>query len=161
MNQMTGVVRMVLVVMVETMNVGLLGSNEQEDDPYPEVGDDDTEIEEWEATVLNAVSALGDDASDLDYAAVGEALQYEMAAMAAFGKAKGKSKSKGKGKGKGKGKLVRSNLTLEQRRAKLSEIKSRSKCMRCGAQGHWARDRQCKFPSIGNRNQQAQPRVRV
>ena len=72
---------------------------------------------------------------------IGDALQHELAALAAFGKAKGK------GKRKGKGKLVKSHLTLEQRRAKLSEIKARSKCMRCGATGHWAGDPACKFPN--------------
>ena len=40
--------------------------------------------------------------------------------------------------GKSKGKLVRSNLTLEQRRAKPAEIKRNSKCLGCGGTGHWA-----------------------
>ena len=51
-----------------------------------------------------------------------------------------------KGKGKGKGKVVRSHLTLEQRREKLKSLKAKSKCMRCGALGHWAGDPECKFP---------------
>ena len=33
-------------------------------------------------------------------------------------------------KGKGKGKVVRSHLTLEQRREKLKSLKAKSKCMR-------------------------------
>ena len=70
-----------------------------------------------------------------------------------------KVKHKGKGKGKGKGKLVKSNLTLEQRRAKLSEIKARSPCMRRGATGHWAGDAACKFPSAGSKPQASQPRA--
>ena len=50
----------------------------------------------------------------------GHAVQLQLAAHAAFGKAKGKGKGKSKkGKGKGKGKVVRSHLTLEQRREKL------------------------------------------
>ena len=50
----------------------------------------------------------------------GHAVQVQLAAHAAFGKAKGKGKGKSKkGKGKGKGKVVRSHLTLEQRRDKL------------------------------------------
>ena len=67
---------------------------------------------------------------------------------ATFGKAKGKGKGKSKkGKGKGKGKVVRSHLTLEQRREKLKSLKAKSKCMRCGVLGHWAGDPECKFPT--------------
>ena len=69
--------------------------------------------------------------------------QLELAALTAYGKSKGK---KGKGKGKGKGKLVKSNLTLQQRRDKLQEIKAKSRCLRCGGIGHWAGDPSCKFP---------------
>ena len=47
------------------------------------------------------------------------------------------------GKADGKGK----NLTLEQRRAKLAEIKSKSKCLRCRGTGHWAGDPIGRFPS--------------
>ena len=77
------------------------------------------EVEEWEATALNALGDLTED-DPVDCTSLGEALQLEFAALAAFGKASGKGKNKGKGKYKGK--LVRSNLTLEQRRAKLGEI---------------------------------------
>ena len=45
------------------------------------------------------------------------------------------------------GKVVRSHLTLEQRRDKLKSRKAKSKCMCCGAMGHWARDPECKFPT--------------
>ena len=78
----------------------------------------------------------------------GHAVQLQLAAHAAFGKAKGKGKGKSKkGKGKGKGKVVRSHLTLEQRREKLGSLKAKSKCMRCGALGHWAGDPECQFPT--------------
>ena len=67
-------------------------------------------------------------------------------AHAAFGKAKGRRKGKSKkGKGKGKGKVVRSHLTLEQRREKLKSLNAKSKCMCCDALGHWAGDPECKF----------------
>ena len=42
---------------------------------------------------------------------------------------------------------MRSHLTLEQRREKLKSLKAKSKCMRCGALGHWAGDPECKFPT--------------
>ena len=86
------------------MNVGLLGMVDpvEEDEPQEEY-EEHEEIEEWEATCLNAVSELGEDLSDYDVSVIGDALQHELAALAAFGKAKGKGKSKAKGKGKGKG----------------------------------------------------------
>ena len=78
----------------------------------------------------------------------GHAVQLQLAAHAAFGKAEGKGKGESKkGKRKGTGKVVRSHLTLEQRREKLKSLKDKSKCMRCGALGHWAGDPECKFPT--------------
>jgi len=59
---------------------------------------------------------------------------------------KGKGSGKFKGKGKGKGKVIKSHLSIEQRRQKLSELKKNSKCLRCGGKGHWAGDPECKFP---------------
>ena len=41
---------------------------------------------------------------------------------------------------------MKSNLTIDQRRRKLTELKSKSKCLRCGVIGHWAGDPECKFP---------------
>ena len=38
-------------------------------------------------------------------------------------------------------------MTLEQRREKLKSLKAKSKCLRCGALGHWAGDPECKFPT--------------
>ena len=55
-------------------------------------------------------------------------------------------------KAKGKGKPVKgahgyrprtSNLTVEDRRKKLQEIKLRSTSKVCGRKGHWAGDREC------------------
>ena len=61
------------------------------------------------------------------------------------GKGKGKSKGKGKvkGKGKGKGKYKGNNLSLEERKKRLAELKSRTNCQACGARGHWAGDDIC------------------
>ena len=103
---------------------------------------EDYELSESEAIALNCLQELEESSE------AGHAVQLQLAAHAAFGKAKGKGKSK-KGKGKGKGKVVRSHLTLEQRREKLKSLKAKSKCMRCGALGHWAGDPECKFPSQG------------
>ena len=103
---------------------------------------EDYELSESEAIALNCLEELEESSE------AGHAVQLQLAAHAAFGKAKGKGKGKcKKGKGKGKGKVVRSHLTLEQRREKLKSLKAKSECMRCGALGHWAGDPECKFPT--------------
>ena len=110
----------------------------------PETDGEDYEVSESEAIALNCLEELEESSE------AGHAVRLQLAAHAAFGKAKGKGKGKSKkGKGKGKGKVVRSHLTLEQRREKLKSLKAKSKCMRCGALGHWAGDPECKFPSQG------------
>jgi len=52
------------------------------------------------------------DVEDADEKQAGDAIQLQLAAHAAFGKAKGKFGQKGT---PGKGKLVRSHLTIERR----------------------------------------------
>ena len=131
--------------------VGMLGGTEEgeveeqtpEEDEY-EYWDD---VDEEEAIALNCMVEV----ADADHRTAGDAIQLQLAAHAAFGKAKGKGKGKsgGKGKfgGKGKGKVAKSHLSIEQRRAKLAELKKNSKCLRCGSYGHWAGDPQCKIPN--------------
>lgn len=90
------------------------------------------DVDEYDVIALNAIVEL--DMED-NPRQIGEVIQLQQAAFAAFGKAKGKGFSK-KGKSKGKGKMVRSALSLDQRRAKLVGLKARSKCLRCGGIGH-------------------------
>ena len=73
-----------------------------------------------------------------------EAIQLQCAANAAMGKAGGKGKASSHGKGKGYP-VVRSRLQLsvEERKEKLKQLKSRSRCLRCGQTGHWSGDPQC------------------
>ena len=124
-----------------------MGGHDDDNDPDQDPDEDldeefeDYELDESEATALNAMEELEDSSEG------GHAIQLMLAANAAFGKARGKNKGKSKGKGKGKGKVVRSNLTLEQRRDKLRALKAKSKCSRCGGTGHWAGDPECKFPT--------------
>ena len=122
---------------------------------YDEDDGDDPELvpHEDQAIALNSIEEL-DDTAD-----AGHAIQLQLAANAAFGKAKGKGK-RPKGKGKGKGKVARSHLTLEQRRDKLKALKAKSKCLRCGGTGHWAGDPECKFPN-GNTGGGGKPRAHV
>ena len=63
---------------------------------------------------------------------------WVMAAGTHKGKSKGRGKPSGKGKNnKGKGKHVfRTQLSVEDRVKRLKELKQRSKCLRCGGQGH-------------------------
>lgn len=126
---------------------GLLGGIEESTADPTEPDADSTaqafdlhdDVDDFEATALNALADLGDADDDKN---IGDAIQLQLAAFAAFNRAKGK----GKGKPKGKGKVIRSNLSIEQRRKRLEEIKAKSKCLRCGGYGHWAGDPACKFP---------------
>ena len=129
--------------------VGMLGGIEESEETehashaeYEEFEYHD-DVDEYEAIALNAVV----DCEDAEERSSGDAIQLQLAAFVAFGKAKGKGKDKSKGKGKGKGKIVKSHLSIEQRRQKLSEIKPKSKCLRCGGLGHRAGDPQCKMPN--------------
>ena len=92
--------------------------NEDPKDPYEEYVEDVTEFEG-----LN----------DNDERNIAEAIQLQQAAFVAF------NRTKGKGKGRGKGKVVGPHLSTQQRQ-KPPELKSRSKCLGCGAMGHWAGD---------------------
>ena len=66
-------------------------------------------------------------------------IQQGTAAFLATG---GKGK-KGGGKGKGKYPVRPSNLTIEDRRKKLRDLKSKTECKDCGRKGHWKGDREC------------------
>ena len=114
---------------------------EEEVDPSYEDFELDFELDQDEALALNCLEEL-----DPEEAESGHAIQLQLAANAAFGKAKSR-KGKGRGKGKGKGKVVRSHVTLDERRDKMKALKAKSKWLRCGAIGHWAGDPECKFPN--------------
>ena len=126
--------------------VGMLGDIAEEE-PGNLEGDNEfdyfDDVDEYEAVALNSLLELEGAEDDRQ---AGDAIQLQLAAFTAMGKAGGKGKSFGKPKGKGKGKIVKSNLTIDQRRQKLTELKSKSKCLRCGTIGHWAGDPECKFP---------------
>ena len=126
--------------------VGMLGDIAEEE-PGNLEGDNEfdyfDDVDEYEAVALNSLLEVEGAEDDRQ---AGDAIQLQLAAFTAMGKAGGKGKSFGKPKGKGKGKIVKSNLTIDQRRRKLTELKSKSKCLRCGVIGHWAGDPECKFP---------------
>ena len=101
---------------------------------------EDDEIHETDLAALLGNSGEHPEADD----ALAEALQLDAVAMVAWqrfsGKGKGKSKGKGKVKGNGKGKYKGNYLSLEERKKRLAELKSRTNCQACGARGNWAGD---------------------
>ena len=134
-------------------DLGTIPEEDLQEAAYPALGslpDDESWIDDEEVAMqLNAYTAvseeIGADDIDEDYA---EAVQLAYAATNTLSTAKGKGKGKGKdkgGKGKSGGKLVKSNLTIADRKAKLQELKSKSRCLRCGVVGHWAGDAECRF----------------
>ena len=90
-------------------------------------GEDLTVSDEETAIALNAME-------ECDFEnfpdATAEAIQLQCAAHMVMGKA-GRGKGK-QGKEKGGFPVVRSGLSVEDRKKRLQEIKSRSKCLRCG-----------------------------
>ena len=130
---------------------GTIPEEDLQDAAYPALGqspDDESWVDDEEVAMqLNAYTAvseeIGVDDIDEDYA---EAVQLAYAATNTLSTAKGKGKGKDKGgKGKSGSKLVKSNLTIADRKAKLQELKSKSRCLRCGVVGHWAGDAECRF----------------
>ena len=117
------------------------GIHDDYDGEQDETGDEDNH--ETDITTLLSNSVEDPEADD----ALAEALQLDAVAMVAWqrfnDKSKGKSKGKGKTKGKGKGKHKGNNLSLEERKRRLAELKSRTNCQACGARGHWAGDDIC------------------
>lgn len=67
---------------------------------------------------------------------IADAVQEELAAFFI-------RKGKGKGKGKKGGYPNKPNLSLEDRKKKLIELKKRTKCKTCNQIGHWSGDSQC------------------
>ena len=120
---------------------------------------EDDEIHERDFAALLGNSGEDPEADD----ALAEALQLDAVAMVAWqrfnGKGKGKSKGKSKGKGKVKGKNKGNNLSLEERKKRLAELKSRTNCQACGARGHWAGDDTC--PKNSKNDETSQPLARA
>ena len=127
--------------LTDTAASGEEGISDDYDGEQDETEDD--EIHETDLAALLGNSGEDPEADD----ALAETLQLDAVAMVAWqrfnGKGTGKSKGKGKVKGKGKGKNKGNNLSLEERKKRLAELKSRTNCQACGARGHWAGDDIC------------------
>ena len=65
--------------------------------------------------------------------------------IAYMARAKGVTKGVGKGIGQRPRnfKSRRSDLSIEDRRRKLKELKAKSTCRKCGKKGHWVNDLEC------------------
>ena len=105
---------------------------------------EDDEVQETDLAAFLSTSGEDPEADD----ALAEALQLDAVAMVAW------QRFSGKGKGKSKG----NNLSLEDRKRRLAELKSRTNCQACGARGHWARDDFC--PKNAKRDGSPQPPAR-
>ena len=111
--------------------------------------------EKIELDVVEAFLSTPDFSLDDDecIAFLASACQAEVCAFFARSKAKGKGKPMGKHAHGYRPKP--SGLSIEDRKAKLKEIKARSVCRTCGKKGHWAGDRDCKGkPSSGGSSTQ-------
>ena len=145
--------------MTDTAAYGEEGISDDYDGEQDETEDD--EVHETDLAASLGTSGEDPEADD----ALAEALQLDAVAMVAWqrfsGKGKGKSKGKGKvkGKGKGKGKNKGNNLSSEERKKRLPELKSRTNCQACGARGHWAGDDTC--PKNAKNDGTPQPLARV
>ena len=140
--------------------------DDYEHEAYVAAEDEEPEDEEHEdyvedpevATALMAMGECDDEENDVSEE-LGSAAQHQMMAFVVTDQLKGKSKGKGKGSGKkggkskGKGKYVfRTQLSVQDRIARLAKLKSVSKCLRCGGKGHWAGDPACKFPKQNDKS---------
>ena len=127
--------------LIDTAAYGEESISDDYDGEQDETEDDEIHETDFAALLGNS----GEDPETDD--ALAEALQLDAVAMVAWqrfnGKGKGKSKGKGKVKGKGKGKYKGNNLSLEERKKRLAELKSRTNCQACGARGHLAGDDIC------------------
>ena len=124
------------------------------DEPSTEDPDDcDWVSDEDLGIALTAMAACDmDETSTEGLEELGEACQHQLQACAAAGRAKGKGPSEGSGKGKDKGKgkgkrVVRTQLSIQDRKVGLASLKKNSRCLRCGGYGHWAGDPDCKMPN--------------
>ena len=94
---------------------------------------------------LTAMAACDMDETSTDgLEELGEACQHQLQAYAAVERAKGKGPYKGSGKGKDKGKgkgkrVVKTQLSIQDRKVRLASLKKNSRCLRCGGYGHLGR----------------------
>ena len=96
----------------------------------------------FEAAELDAIALPADTWNDdLDPEVSKQMVQANVQADLSFGKKKGKGK--GKGKSQGRYPVRPSNLSLEDRRRRLSELKAKAEYRACGRKGYWAHDREC------------------
>ena len=127
--------------LTDTADYGEEGISDDFDGEQDETEDDD--IHETDLAALLGYSGEDPETDD----ALAEALQMDAVAMVAWQRFndKGKrqeQKAREKSKAKAKGKYKGNNLSLEERKKRLAELKSRTNCQAC-ARGHWAGDDIC------------------
>ena len=124
-------------------------SEETYEPEEPYVSDEIDPIEEHIGFMVND----GVDFDDPESAeAAAEVLQAEQEAY--FVKKGAAQKGKGSGP---KHFAVSGSLSLEERKAKIASLKSRTTCRKCGAVGHWSGDSQCPGSKGGARKGKYRP----
>jgi hypothetical protein len=135
------------------------------EDEGEEVYDEEDEVEienPVEAAELQSIAFLADadghiDHLDQDAEGAASYIQESTTAFMTFSKGKGKGKSKGR-----KGYPVRSStLSIDDRKAKLQDLKSRTSCKDCGRRGHWRGDVQCTMKKGSSGSQTGSSRHRA
>ena len=124
--------------------------DDDEDDVSTDVPDyvessseDPIEVSELEsAAYICSISETSDDFESLDADATAEYIQTQTIAFLAY---KGKGKGRGKPSGGARYPIRPSNLSLQDRRKKLAELKAKTTCKLCGRKGHWAGDPGCSM----------------
>ena len=112
-------------------------------------------------TPTRAQAQPGGDTADAQPPTSPAVEDYVGALFTAHQKGKGKDKGKDKGKGKGFPRKVSARTRLcnraiepisSDRKAKLLKLKVKPTCLRRGAIGHWAGDKECRFRSNGRQD---------
>ncbi len=101
-------------------------------------------VEEYEHFLENHMALLSEGGFDIDNdeacALAAESIQLEYEAYNVRSQAKGKGHG---GFGAARHFEVSGQLSLQERKARLQLLKSKTECRRCGQRGHWSGDPQC------------------
>ena len=122
-------------------------ANSQSLGGYEEYDNEDTAyVMDEDDLICSAYNSMLEDGFDeTDYEAAeyaAEVLQAEAEAYFLRSKA-GQSGHHGFGGGAARQFQVQGHLTMEERKARVQQLKSKTQCRRCGQTGHWANDPQC------------------
>ena len=96
-----------------------------------------------EAAELECVACLADALGPECFEDACTCSDFIQAGAVAFLASRQKGNPKGSWTGSGRYPVRPSNLTIEDRRKKLAELKAKTECKDCGKRGHWRGDKEC------------------